>query len=133
MKLTAEQENKKEYYQKNKEKILAQRKEYRAAGKRKYYKETERKQKLRSNYGLDWESYVSLYNKQQGLCAVCFKFLDINAQLKSSKPYVDHCHTTKKVRGLLCHKCNLGLGHFEDNINTLQNACNYLKQHEINK
>lgn len=40
---------------------------------------------------------------------------------------VDHCHKTNRFRGWLCHPCNRGLGNFKDNINTLQNAINYLK------
>ena len=41
---------------------------------------------------------------------------------------IDHCHTTGKVRGLLCPPCNKGLGHFEDNGTYLWNAIKYLDQ-----
>jgi hypothetical protein len=40
--------------------------------------------------------------------------------------HVDHNHMTGKVRGLLCHHCNVGIGHFEDNIVLLSNAITYL-------
>ena len=39
---------------------------------------------------------------------------------------IDHCHQTKKFRGWLCHKCNRGLGAFEDSKNKIVNALNYL-------
>jgi hypothetical protein len=39
---------------------------------------------------------------------------------------IDHCHKTGKIRGLLCKDCNIGLGHFKDNIKLLQKAEEYL-------
>lgn len=39
---------------------------------------------------------------------------------------IDHNHQTGKVRGLLCHHCNVGLGHFKDNIELLNSALDYL-------
>ncbi|WP_225102842.1 endonuclease domain-containing protein [Streptomyces sp. CoH27] len=42
---------------------------------------------------------------------------------------VDHCHRTSKVRGLLCRACNLGIGHFDDNLDVLRNAIVYLQRH----
>jgi hypothetical protein len=46
---------------------------------------------------------------------------------------VDHNHLTGKVRGLLCSSCNSGLGHFEENIDYLNCAIEYLEQHDKNK
>lgn len=42
---------------------------------------------------------------------------------------LDHCHETVKFRAYLCHKCNLGVGFLEDNVDTLKNAIKYLERH----
>lgn len=55
---------------------------------------------------------------QDDRCAVCEKKKDIYC--------VDHDHITGKIRGLLCRKCNVGLGMFEDNTEVLANAVRYL-------
>ena len=43
---------------------------------------------------------------------------------------IDHCHNTKKIRGLLCHYCNMALGLFKDNTDIMQKAIEYLKTHQ---
>jgi hypothetical protein len=42
---------------------------------------------------------------------------------------VDHCHSSEKVRGLLCNPCNSMLGHARDNVFILKAAANYLEKH----
>jgi hypothetical protein len=74
-------------------------------------------------YKMTLEDYENLFKAQNGLCAVC-------QQPSKKKLNVDHCHTTGKVRGLLCWNCNIGIGKFKDNTNVLQNAITYLKHHE---
>jgi hypothetical protein len=84
---------------------------------------SERKTKLLKVYGLTLNDY-NLKLKQQGnCCAIC-------KTTSSGKRdwHVDHCHSTGKVRGLLCHSCNLMLGHAKDNMNTLEKAIQYLKE-----
>lgn len=66
------------------------------------------------------DRWQKLYNKQHGLCAICKK--------QTKKLKVDHCHKTCLVRGLLCNKCNLGIGFFNDSITLLEQAIVYLKQ-----
>lgn len=76
-------------------------------------------------YGLTLEQYDQMNKDQNGLCKLC------NRESKNfwgTKLAVDHCHITGKVRGLLCDKCNKGLGQFEDNIEVLQKAIEYLKK-----
>lgn len=91
------------------------------------------KQKARSfknnlkKYNLTPEEYYELLQKQQGVCAIC----NTNKTLVRKSNYnlfVDHCHTTGKVRGLLCHNCNAGLGHFRDSTDFLRKAIGYLNE-----
>jgi len=70
------------------------------------------------NYGLSSEGYYALLNKFNYRCGIC---------LSKHNLEVDHCHTTGKVRGILCGICNRGLGLFKDNPEYLTQACNYLK------
>lgn len=61
--------------------------------------------------------YDAMLKKQRGKCLICEK---------KEKLVVDHDHETKKIRGLLCHSCNLTLGKISDNINILCSAIQYL-------
>ena len=66
--------------------------------------------------------YEALLQAQNNACAICRRSVEeTNRSL-----HVDHDHTTNLVRGLLCAKCNLGLGYFKDNINNLDAAKSYL-------
>ncbi len=64
---------------------------------------------------------------QKGVCAICHKTCKPVGR-KLGRLSVDHDHTTQKVRGLLCGKCNLGLGYFGDSPDTLVNAILYLEK-----
>ncbi len=66
------------------------------------------------------EEYILLHEIQNNKCALCNK-------IPTSKLCLDHDHITGRIRGLLCRECNLGLGHFKDNIEVLAKAINYLK------
>lgn len=77
---------------------------------------------LKKNYGITLDDYNRMFQEQNGCCKICGKHQqDLKASL-----HVDHNHMTGKVRGLLCHHCNVGIGHFEDNIVLLSNAITYL-------
>ena len=75
-------------------------------------------------YGLTEQAYQDLMEKQQGLCAICKTTL-------ISRPNVDHCHQTGRVRGILCCTCNMGLGSFGDSILRLTWAIEYLKGESV--
>jgi len=82
-----------------------------------------RRSTLNSNHGIKLEVYVELLKQQKGKCKICF----------TKNPggmgafHVDHDHKTKEVRGLLCHRCNLGLGYFKDDCKIMISAVDYVK------
>jgi hypothetical protein len=97
-------------------------------------KDPERWQRNRRNtqllhkYNITIEDYESLLKKQGGRCAICngeqeYALYGTNKSLSLA---VDHCHTTNKVRGLLCNNCNRGIGMLGDTAEALQRAVDYL-------
>ncbi len=82
---------------------------------------------IKRNYGLSIEDYNALLVKQEMKCALCDKQHDPSK--KRGRLYVDHCHTTGKVRALLCSAHNSMLGYAEDKIEILEKAIAYLKRH----
>ena len=70
----------------------------------------------------DIEDYELLLLKQHGVCAICGL-----PPKKNRRFHRDHNHITLSKRGLLCHKCNVGLGHFNDNKALLEKAIKYLE------
>lgn len=112
----------KEYYQKNQEQIREQAKKHWTT--KGFFKRIELK------YGLSYEEYEGMYLKQKGQCAICSKRIHIQVSNKRDpeRAFIDHCHNTGKVRGLLCSLCNTGLGMFKDNEQSLKKALKYLKQ-----
>lgn|SRR4030066_570007 len=83
------------------------------------YKTMLRRQRLKSKYGLTEEAYNALLTSQNNLCALCKQPLNHDKQ-------VDHDHKTNKIRGIIHSKCNLGLGHFDDDVTKLALAIEYL-------
>ena len=82
---------------------------------------------LLSKYGLDIESYNKMFLEQDGKCLICSHPESERLPNGQLKPLaVDHCHITGTIRGLLCLRCNIGIGNFNDNWVLLQNAMEYL-------
>ena len=73
-------------------------------------------------YNLTNKEYLNLFNQQEGKCAICNT---PQIELKR-KLVIDHDHETGKIRGLLCMKCNHGLGQFNDNPLIIKKALKYL-------
>lgn len=106
----------KEYYKKNKTRLADYRKTYRMGNpdKERLWQDSyrdatveERKWKtIKRRYGLEQEDFTKLLTSQKGCCAIC-------AAPFLKTPHIDHCHSTGKIRGLLCGPCNTGLGVYE--------------------
>jgi len=83
--------------------------------KRRYY--------LQHQYKLTPEQLETLLTKQKYQCAICYR------PLKAiRKWHIDHCHDTKKIRGILCVACNHLLGCARDNLAILGRATKYLEE-----
>lgn len=115
-------EQRKQYYERNRELITMKNREWRkknplklAASKRRYH--------LKYEFGMTVSDYTMLFQKQEGLCAICKSASSSNQSLA-----VDHNHKTGKIRGLLCVRCNRGIGAFGDCSETLNRAAIYLKE-----
>jgi hypothetical protein len=80
-------------------------------------------------YGISIKWVQDQLDKQAWKCAICREFGFKMRGDHVSGLNVDHCHTTGKVRALLCHNCNRGLGLFQENTDYLLAAINYIKTH----
>jgi len=87
-----------------------------------------RENSMIKKYGINLEQYQLMHDSQNGLCKICGNTeTSLQPNGKELKDLcVDHCHKTNIVRGLLCHGCNAGIGHFNDDIKKLQLAIIYL-------
>jgi hypothetical protein len=78
----------------------------------------DRRNKIKSKYGISLEDYSEILRRQGEGCAIC--------GLLKPTMHVDHCHDTGQVRGVLCGTCNPGIGLLGDNIQLLESAIRYL-------
>lgn len=91
-------------------------------------KKEARNYRIFSKYKISEQQYDNMLWKQGGKCAIC-KQPEILLVNKKPKPLsIDHCHTTGKIRGLLCSTCNTGLGFFKNNPEYLKNAALYCEE-----
>lgn len=119
----------KAYYKRNRKRLRAYARQYyednkEACKKRmnsKHGKLIMMKSHYKTRYGITVDEYNVMLKAQGGVCKICRNECDKRDVLS-----VDHCHKTGKVRGLLCHKCNAGLGAFGDNPNLVAAAAFYL-------
>ena len=103
-------------YQKNKDAICSR-------NMRNYYKR---------KYGITKEQYDAMVLQQGGLCAICRKpetSLDSRTSSSVIGLAIDHCHTTGRIRKLLCKRCNMCLGRVGDSVEVLQAMIKYLEEH----
>jgi predicted restriction endonuclease len=121
----------KQYRDNNKEQIKAQNKKWRDANKEKIKSSHEITKESRSikakerKYGITVEQFNTLVDKQKSLCAIC----GIHSDETKIGLYVDHCHISGDIRGLLCQKCNNALGLFNDSLALVKRATYYLENY----
>jgi len=85
-------------------------------------KQSQRRTRRKREYGVTREDYEIMLVNQNNECAICKNSIGYEAS-------VDHDHQTGKVRGLLCGKCNSGIGLLQDNPEILRSAAKYLDQY----
>ena len=107
-------------------KSIDARPEKRKADRQRYHANTDgyRNQHYRRSYGITLPEYDALLKRQRGRCAICRNLCKSGKRLA-----VDHNHTTGRVRGLLCGRCNPLLGYAADDVNMLREAIKYLRRH----
>lgn len=89
-------------------------------------KATRKERYLKRVYNLSEIEYLNRLEKQNYKCLLCNS--NFSGERTAPKaPVVDHCHTTGKVRGILCNECNRGLGYFRDNPEALTKAASYVQ------
>lgn len=86
-----------------------------------------RRNYLRRQYGLTLEERDALLAAQGGVCKLCGLGIEFGGRSATEGAHVDHCHTTGKVRGILCATHNTSLGKFNDDPVLLRKAADYLE------
>lgn len=122
-------EYQKKYYNENKQVLTEKNKEYRKI----WYQNNPEKRKahqkkwcVSNKYRITIDEYREMFVRQDNKCAICGREGEV---IKGSQSlHVDHCHSTKKVRGLLCRDCNLGIGRMKDDVENLKKAILYLQE-----
>ena len=107
------------------QKSLVKRKEYYNTPERKLHY---RKKFIERKFKITYADYEEMQTKQNNKCAICG--LE-ESHIDKNYLSVDHNHISGAVRGLLCSRCNFGLGYFKDSIENLKNAIIYLNKSEI--
>jgi len=112
----------KKWRENNPEKIVSQKKQWNKNNPEKIQKYYLKKRAKK--YGLTLEEYNKMFEEQGGCCKICKTHQsDLTRSLS-----IDHCHSSERVRSLLCGNCNVGLGNFKDNIDLLKEAIKYLEE-----
>jgi hypothetical protein len=131
--VSSEKEKKYQAEYRKKPEVIIKKKEYKKVHREvanqyysEYYKNPEKKERMlqqmasyrnRKIYNISDEEVRYNFLLQRGACAIC---------LEKTKLVVDHCHKTGVFRGLLCGRCNRGIGLLRDNTQDLKRAIKYL-------
>lgn len=84
---------------------------------------------LRNNlwrFNLTAAEYRAIYYGQDGKCAGCQRSFPLYSEATRNRLYIDHCHKTQEIRGLLCGECNLAVGKMQDDPEVAHRLAEYL-------
>ena len=112
-----------EWQSRNRDKVVKSVRKWESKNKDKV-KEYDRRKNLKAKYGITLEFLEGLRTGQGSKCKVC----NLHEDSLDRPLVVDHNHKTGEVRGLLCHKCNTGLGLLKDSPRILKQALEYLEE-----
>lgn len=110
------------YYYENAEERRRKSREYEAKPEA---KEKTKCRAYRRKYGITWEEVKLIIESQDNKCVICKSVF-----VTSRDPKLDHCHVTGKIRGVLCHPCNVSLGLMKENVENILALAEYLKRHQ---
>ena len=109
---------------------------------KKYIQKQKQTHRWKYVYKLTTEEVLSMLENQNNKCSICFSSISLETSSKNSA-HIDHVHNCcsgnasssfplcgKCNRGLLCSKCNLAIGNFNDNIDLMKNAIKYLEKYK---
>lgn len=83
-----------------------------------------RRANLKRLYGMTLEQFEQMLSDQKRQCKACGR----SDPGGKGSFHVDRCHRTGKIRGLLCHWCNVALGHANDDLRRLNALVRYLQE-----
>lgn len=79
--------------------------------------------RIKKEYGLSKEQFEEMQISQNNQCTIC------SSELTSKNTHIDHCHTSKKIRSLLCSRCNQAIGLLDEDELRLKKAMEYIRKH----
>jgi len=86
---------------------------------------------LKYKYGITLQDFHNMVAAQNNLCYICSSELDF-VTLGAKAACIDHCHTSGKVRKILCRNCNTALGHAKESVTILKRMIDYIEEHHAN-
>lgn len=110
---------KQEYYERTRAAKRVKNKEYRMSHKERTYHRLWK-------YGLKQDEYLEMEQKQKECCAICGIH---KSKCRGGTLCIDHDHETLKVRELLCHHCNAGIGALKESEAIMESAIAYVRKH----
>ncbi len=92
-----------------------------------------RNRTLKFEYGIGIVEYEQMFQAQNGVCAICLRPEVVVDKKRNAvrRLAIDHCHTTNKIRGLLCHACNTSIGKMNDDPEVLERAAQYIRNEGV--